>query len=336
MKFLEELVATPLARAVGWTLLHSLWEGAAASLGLAIVLAATRSARARYAAACVALLATVAAAIFTFVRLVPNGMDGLRNALPPSPAPWDLQAALHPSGSNATFAAVVPWLAPIWIIGVWIFVLGQLASWFSTSRLRLRGVCAASEGWQAELARLRAMLRVSRSVRLLESCLADVPVVIGHIRPVILMPVGLLSGLPAGQVEAILLHELAHIRRCDYLVNVVQRSIESLLFYNPAVWWISSVIRSERENCCDDIVVAASGNAREYACALAALEQSRWPGRETALAASMAHRMKSTRTRRPRRTKNGCTSRSRGKPTTSHSNSSTARGGATISSSRGR
>lgn len=286
MKVIEELVATPLARAVGWTLLHSLWEGAAASVALAIVLAATRSARARYAAACVALLATVAAAIFTVVRLVPNGMDGLRNALPLSPAPWDLQAALHLSGSNAVFAAVVPWLAPVWMMGVWIFVLAQFVSWFSASRLRHRGVCAAPEQWQLELALLRTVLRISRPVRLLESCLVDVPIVLGHIRPVILMPIGLLSGLPAAQIEAILLHELAHIRRCDYLVNIVQRSIESLFFYNPAVWWISSVVRSERENCCDDIAVATSGNAREYACALTALEQNRWPAREAALAAS--------------------------------------------------
>ncbi len=75
---------------------------------------------------------------------------------------------------------------------------------------------------------------------------------IGHLRPVILMPVGLLAGLPAGQIELILLHELAHIRRCDYLVNLLQTSVENLLFYHPVVWWISGVIRAEREHCCDD------------------------------------------------------------------------------------
>ncbi|MGH9735216.1 MAG: TonB family protein [Candidatus Acidiferrales bacterium] len=295
MTFLEELVATPLARAVGWTLLHSVWEGAAASLVLAAVLAATRSARARYAAACVAMLATVVATVLTFVRLMPGAMYGAGAAVNVSLVPWDLQASLHPDASNSALAAIVPWLAPVWIIGVWIFVLAQFASWFSTSRLRHRGVCAASERWQAEVARLRTMLRISRPVRLLESCLADVPVVIGQMRPVILMPVGLLSGLPVAQIEAILLHELAHIRRCDYLVNVVQRSVESLFFYNPAVWWISSVIRSERENCCDDIVVATSGNAREYVRALTALEESRWPGREAALAASGGNLMKRIR-----------------------------------------
>jgi GWxTD domain-containing protein len=110
--------------------------------------------------------------------------------------------------------------------------------------------------------------------------------VIGHFRPVILMPAGLLAGLPAGQIEAILLHELAHIRRYDYIVNVLQRSVEGLLFYHPAMWWISRVIRAEREHCCDDVVVATIGNAHEYAVALAALEQNRWSGREPAVAAT--------------------------------------------------
>jgi GWxTD domain-containing protein len=103
---------------------------------------------------------------------------------------------------------------------------------------------------------------------------------------VILVPAGLLAGLPAAQMEAILLHELAHIRRCDYLVNLLQRAVEGLLFYHPAVWWISRVIRTERENCCDDVVVAVSGNAREYALALAALEQNRRPSHEPAMAAT--------------------------------------------------
>ena len=109
------------------------------------------------------------------------------------------------------------------------------------------------------------------------------------------MPVGLLTGLPREQIEAILLHELAHIRRCDYLVNVLQRSVEGLLFYHPAVWWISRVIRAERENCCDDVVVATSGNAHEYAVALAALEENRWSGREPAVAATGGNLVKRIR-----------------------------------------
>lgn len=114
MRFLEELVATPLARAVGWTLLHSLWEGAAISLALAAVLGATRSARARYAAACIAMLTTVAAIVVTFVRLAPEGMYGLRGSEALQAAPWNVQAALGAGASGAGLTALVPWLAPVW------------------------------------------------------------------------------------------------------------------------------------------------------------------------------------------------------------------------------
>lgn len=122
--------------------------------------------------------------------------------------------------------------------------------------MRRTGVCAAPDHWQQQLNSLARRLRLSRPVALLESCIAGVPVVIGHARPVILMPIGLLTGLPSSQIESILLHELAHILRYDYLVNMLQTSIEGLLFYHPVVWWISSVIRTEREHCCDDSPIA--------------------------------------------------------------------------------
>lgn len=287
MRLLETLVETPLDGAVGWTLLHSLWEGAILSAALAAVLLATRSPRVRYAAACAALLLMLGGFGVTLVRMMPEGVHGLRIAKPPAFPAWNVVTDTgSPSSLSANLAAAVPWLAPFWIAGVWIFYLRHVAGWTSVCRMRRRGVCCAPERWQSELARLSAQLHLSRPVRLLESCLADAPVVLGHFRPLILMPVGLLAGLPAEQVEAILLHELAHIRRFDYLVNVFQRLVEGLLFYHPAVWWISRVIRNERENCCDDVVVAMSGNAHEYARALAALEQNRWSGCEPAVAAT--------------------------------------------------
>jgi GWxTD domain-containing protein len=169
-----------------------------------------------------------------------------------------------------------------------------VAGGVSVRRLRRRGVCCAPSSWQQQLERLSAQMHLSKPVQLLESCLVEAPIVLGHLRPLILMPVGLLAQLPPEQIEAILLHELAHIRRCDYLVNVLQRAVEGLLFYHPAVWWISAVIRAERENCCDDVVVAMRGNAREYAVALAALEQNRWPG-EAAVAATGGNLVKRIR-----------------------------------------
>jgi GWxTD domain-containing protein len=296
MKLLETWVSAPLAGAVGWTLLHSLWEGAIVSAVLAAVLLATRSPRVRYAAACAAMIVMLAGFGLTLFCVMPDGAPGMRTLRALSLPEWNVRPGMHAlGGSNARLAAAVPWLAPFWIAGVWIFCLRHLAGWISASRLRRRGVCLASERWQAELARLSDRLRVSRPVRLLESCMADAPMVLGHFRPVILMPIGLLTGLPAGQIEAILVHELAHIRRFDYLVNVLERFMESLLFYHPAVWWMARVIRAERENCCDDVVVATRGNAHEYAVALAALEQNRWSGRQSAVAATGGSLMKRIR-----------------------------------------
>jgi TonB family protein len=296
MTILEAWVDTPLAGAVGWTLLHSLWEGAIIAAALAAALVAMRSPRARYAAACLAMLVMLVAFGLTLVRVMPEQARRVpavsTSAFPASTVRTGMDALSPP---NPGLAAAVPWLAPFWMAGVCIFYLAYMASWISVCRVRRRGVCCASEHWQRQLARLSAQLRLSRPVQLLESCLADAPMVLGHFRPVILMPIGVLTGLPPGQIEAILLHELAHIRRNDYLVNLLQRSVEGPLFYHPAVWWMSHLIRAERENCCDDVVVTMKGNAHEYAVALAALEQNRWSGREPAVAATGGNLLKRIR-----------------------------------------
>jgi len=271
------LLQSATAATLGRTLLHSLWEGAAIALMLAIVLWVVRSPRLRYAMACGAMLALLAGMIVTFAQLFPQEpahlhLTGFGNhaALPP----WD--GSLSPFSRNEWKPTdELAWLAPFWIVGVLIFHLRGLASWLAARRLRNKGVCRAADLWQERVPRLASRLKLTRPVVLLESCFAEVPVVIGYLKPVILMPVGLMAGLPAGQVEAILLHELAHIRRFDYLVNLLQVFVEGLLFYHPAMWWISGVIRAERENCCDDLVVAATGSAIEYATALASLEQRR-------------------------------------------------------------
>jgi GWxTD domain-containing protein len=293
MSLLEAWVATPLAGAVGWTLLHSLWQGAIVAAALAAALTAMRSPRARYAAACAAMLVMLGGFAITLIREMPGDAHGLQPATAPAFPAWNVPSIADASrASNPGLAAAIPWFAPFWLTGVWIFYVSQMAGWILVCRLRRRGVCCAPDRWQRELARLSARLRLSRPIALLESSLADAPLVLGHFRPVILMPIGLLAGLPPGQIEAILVHELAHIRRHDFLVNVFQRSVEGLLFYHPAVWWISRVIRAERENCCDDVVVAVTGDAHEYAVALTTLEQNRWSGRQLAVAATGGNLMK--------------------------------------------
>jgi GWxTD domain-containing protein len=158
--------------------------------------------------------------------------------------------------------------------GVLILSIRHLRNWTAARTLQRTGVCSAPDVWRQRLITLAARIKVSRPVMLLESGLASVPSVVGQLRPVILVPAGLLTSLPVAQIEAILLHELAHIRRYDYLVNMLQLAVESLLFYHPAVWWISGIMRAEREHCCDDMVVATGGDAYQYALALAALEET--------------------------------------------------------------
>ncbi len=186
----------------------------------------------------------------------------------------------------------VSWLVPLWMAGVLVCYVRIFIGWLAALRLRRRGVCAAPEVWQSRLDKLAVRLKLSRPVVLLESCLADVPVVIGWFRPVILAPLGVLAGLSESQVEAILVHELAHIRRYDYAVNLLQGFVEGLLFYHPAVWWISRLVRAERENCCDDVVIAHCPDARAYAAALATLEQNRPIAGEAVLAATGGNLMK--------------------------------------------
>ncbi len=267
-----------MSHALAWALLHSLWQGAAVALALALTLRGTRNSRIRYAASCLAMVLLLAGLVVTFTHLAPeppsaNNVTGVGR--PPAPAS-DLRHGSPGASPRVTIETdYVTWIPLVWMTGVFAFYLRGLASWMSARRLRRTGVCCAPEAWRIRMDRLRDRLLLSTPVTLLESSLAEVPVVVGYLRPVILMPVGLLTGLPASQVEAILLHELAHIGRYDYLVNLLQVLVEGLLFYHPAVWWISGVMRTEREYCCDDVVVAVTGGAHEYATALEFLERRR-------------------------------------------------------------
>src|SRR5213076_1329469 len=124
------------------------------------------------------------------------------------------------------------------------------------------------------------------AAHVVETTLVDVPMVVGWLRPAILLPVAALASLSTTQIEAILAHELAHIRRHDYAVNVLQAIVETLLFYHPAVWWLSNRIRVEREHCCDDVAVALFGNPLQYARALTRFEELRLDPAHALLAAN--------------------------------------------------
>ncbi len=287
---LEMWVHTPPAQAIGAALLHSVWQAAVAAVVLAGALYLVRpaSARARHDAACAMLLAIGAAFSVTLAACYPR-VSG--NALQDAAAAGSsgalaALAAATPEGSwGAALTALAPWLAPWWMAGVLLLNVRRLVAWVGVRRLRTAGAVAAPDPWSRRLADLAGRFGVSAPVTLLESGRIESPVVLGLFKPVILVPIGMLTSTPAAHVELVLLHELAHIRRRDYAVNLLRGLAESLFFYHPAVWWISSVIAEEREHCCDDLVVEVSGDAREYAAALVGLETLR-SAPEPALGAS--------------------------------------------------
>ena len=183
--------------------------------------------------------------------------------------PW-----LSANAEALLWAMVVGWACGVGLLSCRMLG-GHLLAWRLTRRL----VEPLDAVWQERVRRLADRLNVRAPLELWQSACVEAPVVIGCFRPVILVPVGLLTGLTTAQIEAIFAHELAHVRRYDFLVNAVQCLIETLLFYHPCAWWISARIRSEREHCCDEIAVAASGDALDYARALSRLEEQRPPAR---------------------------------------------------------
>jgi beta-lactamase regulating signal transducer with metallopeptidase domain len=184
---------------------------------------------------------------------------------------------------------VQPWLAKIaliWFTGVLVVAIRPILSWYTVRRLRRVGVSPVGAPVHSVLERTAAKLRLARTVEVLQSTLVKTPIVVGCFRPVVLLPLCVVAGLPVMQLEMILAHELAHIRRHDYLVNLLQTLVETLFFYHPAVWWLSRQIRNERENCCDDVAMATVGSRADYGRALLAIAELRATSPSLSLAAS--------------------------------------------------
>ena len=282
------LLNQPWTERLGWTLLHFLWQGTLVAALFALVrgLAGGRiAARGRYAIACASLLAMTGAPAVTYWWLGNPGQAapaGHSRAL----GAWQPVAVVPYSPVTDPWQAAMPWIVMMWFAGAAACSARLLAGHISATALRRSCHAPAPAAWQKVLDGLMERMQVSRPVRLLATDRVDSPAVVGWLRPVILAPAGLLCGLAPEQVEALLAHELAHVQRHDYLVNVLQGMAESLLFYHPAVWWISNQIRDEREHCCDDLAVAASGDVLVYARALAELESMRPAHFKAALSAA--------------------------------------------------
>ena len=280
-------MTTAIAQALSAALLHFVWQGliVAFVLWVALFVLRKRSAHSRYLASCLALaILAVLPAITAYVLY--DRPATVRTAEPPAAAPQTIAAEGRGAASPQVWlAAWQSWAVPVWSLGVLLFSMRLAWGCKQVSSLRRRGTPAEAPVL-ATVASLAARLGLTRRVYVLITSVADGPSVVGWIRPVVLLPSATLLGLTPEQLETVLAHELAHIRRHDYLVNVLQILVETLLFYHPAVWWMSARIRQERELCCDDLAVSACGDALCYARALTRLERLRVSAPDLAMAST--------------------------------------------------
>jgi len=261
--------------ALGWTLVHFVWQGALAASILAAANALLRggSPRIRYGGALATLLAMLALPVVTFAVVRGRAAEPAVDMPTPAAVPVALEPESIAGAALAraeTFDAL-PGLVAAWAAGVLLLSLRTLGGWAFVWRLRRSGRLLPE--LQARVGDLARRMRLSRPVRVCESLLVEVPTAIGWLKPVILLPPATLLGLSPAQLELVLAHELAHIRRLDQVIALLQAVAETLLFYHPLVWWVSHRLRVEREECCDDAAVAQCGNALAYARTLAALAE---------------------------------------------------------------
>jgi beta-lactamase regulating signal transducer with metallopeptidase domain len=285
MNGMQLLFAQPWVDRLGWTLIHFLWQGATIAAIYLLARRYVRAVNARYLLACTALAAMTAAPLITFlVAGSGSNSQALATATAVSGPPRGGFEMLLPAPE--LWQRIAPWLVGSWFAGVIAFSVRLIGGWLVATQLRFTAARTVPGEWQQLFEKLAQQIGVTRPVSLLVSSAVEVPSVIGWLRPAIVTPVSALAGLPAGYLEALLAHELAHVRRHDFLVNMLQKIVETLLFYHPAVWWVSKQIRIERELCCDDLAVASSGDVLTYARALAELESGRPAHTSLAVAAS--------------------------------------------------
>lgn len=294
----------PVIAPVTWAMVHFLWQGGIVAAALAAILALRRrsSAASRYRFSCCALLLLVALPVLTVTQYNGSGSGrpaasqsffGDLVAQPPVATGESLIEEKTVAGSFAvnstsflpTLYGLRPWIFVSWLAGVLVLSVIHVTGWRRIQRLKTFRTEAAPAEWQETAERLCVRLGIRRAVRILTSACVQVPTVIGWLSPVVLIPLGAFTGMHPDQLRSILIHELAHIQRRDYLVNLLQVVAETLLFFHPAVWWVSRQIRRERELCCDDVAVALTESRATYVRALVCLEELRYRHPDFALRA---------------------------------------------------
>ena len=262
----DPLLDTPLVQSIGWALIHFIWQGTAIGLTTAIALRLLAGARPtmRYAVGCFSLV------LMLIVPIAAVFFDRISDSVNVVSATTAAGAAVP----SLPIDRLLPATVIVWLAGVLLLSIRLIAACASVERLK-RATRAVDATVALRVQSLAHRFGIDKPVRVFESALVRVPTVVGYLRPVILLPASVITGLAPAHLDAVIAHELAHVRRHDYLVNALQSLVETLLFYHPAVWWCSRQIRIEREHCCDDMVVEAGGNRVAYAAALAQLEELR-------------------------------------------------------------
>jgi bla regulator protein BlaR1 len=294
MNLIFKILSDDIIEALGLTIVHSLWQGALIAILLGILMLATNkfTSGTRYILAVTASLFMLICPVYTFIKNY-NPETKYQNATAiaknsDSGTLYESQItqeeentiiadknvfSLNPRQFKSYFYRHFPLIVTIWLLGILAFTLKFIGGLAYTQRLKYYRISRVSAEWQKKFKKLCIRLNIKNTVKIYESALAKVPMVIGLIKPIILLPVSAFTGLSPKQLESIIVHELAHIIRRDYLVNLIQSVVEILFFYHPAVWWINGVIRAERENCCDDIAIEQTGDSVNYAKALANIQE---------------------------------------------------------------
>ncbi len=310
MNFLQNIFDESLVNAIGWTILHSLWQGAVVVLIVALVLSIFKnpSSKLKYNVYTSALFAVLACSLGTFCYLHQNNETTVDWVIPveiqnenndivelvflENIASETREAEASVSAFFADLSSMandyMSLIVVFWLIGCLLFSIRFIGGFAYIQRLRKRDVFAVEAHWQKKLDTICNKINLKKPIRLLESAVVQSPMVIGHFKPLILFPIGALTGLNPSQVEAILAHELAHIYRNDYLVNILQSFVEIVLFYHPAAWWLSNKMQATREHCCDDLAIDMCGDRMVYAKALTQIESLRLLQQTPYLAAAFA------------------------------------------------
>jgi len=269
---MNAVMLNPLAQRAAWSLVHFLWQGVL--LGMlawgALTFLKRRSPGLRYAVACLFLGMCALLPVLSFL------------GLGASPSEVEVQIAQSYIyrlllGLRGHIQPLLPWVLVLWCLGSGVIAIRTLGVWFWLRRIRKRAGEVLDMNCRECLERLRRSAGIRRVVRLLESPWVHSPFTVGVLRPVILVPLGFFTAMDPLAAEAVLAHELAHIRRLDVFVIGLQAVIETLLFFHPVVWWLSRRVNTEREHCCDDAAVQACGDAVLFAQTLMRLDEDREP-----------------------------------------------------------